>query len=174
MTAAETSIKDALVIDFTGRASEFKQLSGFGDELTALIREENGPEVLVLIDYAVGIKQTEPVVVRDHLNLTGTSPLLGPNDPCGERFPVVQGIYVEGLLPSLKRSVTAGLRPGTQVKDDDIKLVKELGADSCSFNVVQTMLIAAHAKRKVFAVLIPEGSNVPAELVTELKKLTGR
>ena len=158
-------MKGAPVIDF---ASE-----NFGDKFTALIRGASKPQVVILIDHAVGAHPSQPVVVRDHLNLTGGSPLCGPNDPCGERFPVVQGIYLEDQLPDLPRVVVAGLKQGVRPDASEQELIKSLGAEACCYNLVPAMLIAAHAKCQVLGILLPENGTLPESLAAEISKLTG-
>ncbi len=46
------------------------------------------------------------VLIRDHLNLTGTNPLIGPNnDAVGPRFPDMSGAYDPDLRATAKRLV---------------------------------------------------------------------
>lgn len=165
MTATKTSLKGAPIVDFTREP--------FGEKFTALVRGASKPQVVIVIDRAVGAYPAQPVVVRDHLNLTGSSPLCGPNDPCGERFPVVQGIYIEDQLPALPRVVVAGLKSGVRPDADEQQLIRSLGAEACCYNLVPAMLIAAHAKCQVLGILLPENGTLPDALAAEIGKLTG-
>jgi hypothetical protein len=173
MTSTATSLHGALCIDFTGSVEGFRQLSGFGPELVSLIRNGAPHKILVVIDRAVGAAFKQPVLVRDHLNLTGNNPLIGPNDPCGARFPVVQGVYVEDVLPDLKQVVAAGLKPGLVPTADDQRVIGELGAEVGCYNVVPTMLVCAHAGWRVLALLVPEGQKPTADLLKAVQTLTG-
>jgi purine-nucleoside phosphorylase len=173
MTAVAPALKGAICVDFTGSASGYQQLKAFGDEFVSLVRQAPGKPI-VIIDRAVGGDLQAPVVVRDHLNMTGTSPLLGPNHPCGERFPVVQGIYVEEALPELQRVVVAGLHSSVRPDAADVELVNKFGATVCCYNVVPAMLVAAHAKSRVLAVVLPPGqSSLSADLAKQIQALIG-
>jgi hypothetical protein len=172
MTAATAALKGAICVDFTGTAADCRQLKEFNNDFVSLVRKSPGKPI-VIIDRAVGGNLKAPAVVRDHLNMTGTSPLLGPNDPCGERFPVVQGIYVEDALPDLHSVVVAGLHNSVRPDAADLELVNKFGASVCCYNVVPAMLVAAHAKSRVLAVLVPEGQSLPADLATQIQALTG-
>lgn len=173
MTTTTSVLHGAALVDFTGSVQEYRSLSQFNDEFTKLIRGANRPKAVVVLDKAIGIPLEAPVLVRDHLNLTGHSPLCGPNDDCGDRFPVVQGVYIDDVLPKLRRVVLAGLRQGQVPNREEIELIESFGADVCSWNVVPSMLIAAHAKCKVLALVLPEQGTLTSDVAEELRKLTG-
>lgn len=155
-----TSLKDARCIDFTREAEGFLQLKSFGDRVISFVREGKGSQVLVVVDRGYMMRNATPHVVRDHLNLTGTNPLVGPNDPCGERFPSVNGVYVTDLCPQLPRGVAAGLKPGVFPTREEMDFLSSLGADFCCYNLVPTMIVAAHAGFKVLGIVAPEGCDL--------------
>ncbi len=160
------------LIDFTGQAKGFQKHDRFDDQVVAEIRKDGTGGDLVVIDYAIGL--SEPAIVSDHLNLTGTSPLAGPNNPIGERFPVVNGIYIfenERLpkaLQSLKRVVVAGLKHEVKTGDKELALIKTMGAEAFCKNVVHTMIVAAHAKKNVLAIVCPEGKTLSADILSAI------
>ncbi len=164
MQATKINLKQALRIDFTGKLGGFKQFRSFGPDIVSLIRTPSEAQTLIVIDYGYGIKA--PHLVRDHLNLTGTNPLIGPNDPCGERFPSVNDIYV--VDDSVACGIAAGLKPGIKPSGDDVALMESLGADFYCFNLVPTMIVAAHSRYRVLAILVPEGFD--ADQVSALIK----
>ncbi|MCC7529391.1 MAG: hypothetical protein IT342_12780, partial [Candidatus Melainabacteria bacterium] len=100
-----------------------------------------------------------------------------PNNPIGERFPVVNGIYVcendklPRALQSLKKVVVAGLKDGIKTGEKDLALIKTLGAEAFCKNLVHTMIVAAHAKKRVFAIVVPEGKTLSADLLSAIAKL---
>ena len=165
----QPKLKGATLVDFTGKIVEGRQMSAFGQDFIDLVRSADCPELLVVIDE--GFELSAPAVVKDHLNLTGTNPLVGPNDAIGDRFPVIQGIYVDEHFPDLPRTVLAGLAPGQRPDAEEVTLMKQLGADSYSYNVVPAMLVVAHAKRKVLAMVVPKGGALSPDVVAELQKL---
>lgn len=171
MSTTKPALQGALLLDFTGTAAGIKSLPKFSDEFSELIRADRKPHAVVVIDRAVGGDLKDPAVVRDHLNLTGHSPLCGPNHPCGERFPVVQGVYVEDALTELPRVVVAGVVHDVKPSAEDMKVVRDLGAEVACYNIVPAMIVAAHAKCKVLAVVVPD--KVSPELAAQLKVLVG-
>lgn len=174
MTATTTVLQGAALVDYTSTVPGFKQMNGFGQAFIDLVRSSEKPTSMVIIDRAgSALPLSGPAIVRDHLNLTGTSPLLGPNHECGERFPVLQGIYILDHLSELPRVLLGGLKPGVDVSVDDAKVLREFGVEAYSYNIAQSMLIAAHARCRMLAVLLPEGQTLPAKLSQEILALTG-
>jgi hypothetical protein len=173
VTGTSVSLKGALLVDFTRTVKNFKHLKSFGDKFVSLIRDGNSQRCVVIIDRAVGRSPAEVMVVRDHINLMGTTPLLGPNHPLGDRFPVVQGIYVVDELSSFPQVVAAGLKDGIKPSDKDIATMKEFGADVCCYNLVPSMLIAAHAHCRVLGIILAESAKLPEDAWLEIQRLTG-
>jgi hypothetical protein len=163
------------LIDFTGQAKGFQKHERFSESVVEELRKDGAGGEVVVIDYAIGL--SEPAIVSDHLNLTGSSPLCGPNNPIGERFPVVNDIYVcdNAKLPkglqSLKKVVVAGLKDGVKTGEKELELIKSMGAEAFCTNVVHTMIVAAHAKKKVLAIVVPEGKTLSAELLSAISEL---
>lgn len=174
MTVDTGVLQGAPIVDFTGTVASARSLAKFDESFLQLIRAgASRPACVVVVDRAVGGSLREPVVVRDHLNLTGWSPLCGPNDPCGERFPVVQGIYVVDALPGIRQIIAAGLKQGVQPTGEEQSLLQGFGAEACCYNLVPSMLVAAHARCKVLGLLLPEKAEMPADLLKQIRTLTG-
>jgi hypothetical protein len=157
MQTSTTRLAEGLRLDFTGEVSGFKQLSAFSDEVIGLIRNATGPKLLTVLDRGYGFAKPQPHVVRDHLNMTGFNPLVGPNDSCGERFPAVNEIYLTDLPGDFPLAIVAGLKPGVTPSAEDLQFIKSMGAEFYCYNLVPTMIVAAHAGWKVAAIVIPEG-----------------
>ncbi len=163
------------LIDFTGLVKLFQNHQQFNDAVIAQLREGGAGGEVVVVDFAKGI--SEPSLVSDHLNVSGVSPLMGANNAIGERFPVVNEIYeienskLPSALHTLPRVVVAGVNEAINAGDKELTFLKTLGADATCKNIVPTMLIAAHAKKKVLAVLVPEGQTLNAELLSALASL---
>ncbi len=169
MVLAKTTLKGALRLDFTGSVAGFHQLDSFSDQVVSLIRNNSGPKVLIVIDRGFGLPKSSPHLVADHLNLTGGNPLTGPNDPCGERFPSVNDIYVTDVPVGLPTGIAAGLRNGLVPSDEALKLIRSLGADFYCYNLVPTMIVAAHARYRVLGILVPEGEKLDSTILSVLE-----
>jgi purine-nucleoside phosphorylase len=99
-----------------------------------------GCRVVVLTNAAGGIRPGlavgEPVLISDHLNLTGKSPLTGPAPSTGQRFVDLTDLYSPRLRalareadPSLAEGVYAML-PGPHYETPaEIRMLGRLGAD---------------------------------------------
>ncbi|HEY2489103.1 MAG TPA: purine-nucleoside phosphorylase [Streptosporangiaceae bacterium] len=120
-----------------------------------------GCRVVVLTNAAGGIggyPVGQPVVIRDHLNLTGRSPLAGPPPPDGypARFADLTEAYsarLRGLAreadPSLPEGVYAGL-PGPHYETPaEIGMLRVLGADLVGMSTVLETIAARHLGAEV-------------------------
>ncbi len=173
--ANRTAFKNAKLVDFTGKINGYTQMKGFGPEFVDLVRNcKDGSKAVVVVDHGFSGRYASPLLVRDHLNLSGDNPLIGHNDPkIGERFPIVQGIYLTDALKGVSTGVVAGLKEGVKPNSDEQKLLRTIGADICSYNLVPSMLIAAHAGWKVLGILLPDDGNLSTEQIDEIRELTG-
>jgi purine-nucleoside phosphorylase len=84
------------------------------------------------------------MLLRDHLNLTGASPLIGPHEPAfGPRFPDQSRVYstrLRGLLVGggqrLRPGVYAGLLGPSYETPAEIRMLQRLGADAVGMSTV--------------------------------------
>ena len=104
------------------------------------------------------------VLVSDHLNLQGTSPLVGPNDDTlGPRFPDMSGAYDPALREA---ALAAGNRLGVELREGvyaawlgpafetpaEIRMLRALGADLVGMSTVPEVLAARHMGIRCLAV----------------------
>jgi purine-nucleoside phosphorylase len=99
-----------------------------------------------------------PVLISDHLNLTGTSPLLGPAppDPYPARFVDLSDAYSARLRvlarsvdPSLPEGVYAALLGGAYETPAEIRMLLELGADLVGMSTALETIAAVHLGAEV-------------------------
>jgi purine-nucleoside phosphorylase len=124
-----------------------------------------GCTTLVITNAAGGVDVTlaagEIVIIRDHLNLMGGSPLRGPNDErLGPRFPDMTTAYDPELRElaaaagrdvglTLREGVYAGL-PGPQYETPaEVRMLRTLGADLAGMSTVPEVIVAAHMGARV-------------------------
>jgi len=124
-----------------------------------------GCETVVLTNAAGGLAPGlvigQPVLIADHLNLTGRSPLTGPTpgDDFGPRFPDMTDAYsvrlralARELEPGLAEGVYAGL-PGPQYETPaEIRMLQVLGADLVGMSTVHETIAAHHLGAEVLGV----------------------
>jgi purine-nucleoside phosphorylase len=104
------------------------------------------------------------MLVDDHLNLTGTNPLVGPNDSrVGPRFPDMSEIYSRPLRDvarqaaaavglSLQHGVYAGVLGPSYETPAEIRALAALGADAVGMSTVHEAIAARHMGLDVLAV----------------------
>jgi purine-nucleoside phosphorylase len=122
-----------------------------------------GSTVAVLTNAAGGIREGlgvgQPVLVSDHINLTGLSPLSGPLPADGPaRFVDLTDAYAPRLRalarevePSLVEGVYAGL-PGPHYETPaEIRMLRALGADLVGMSTVWETIAARHLGLEVLA-----------------------
>jgi purine-nucleoside phosphorylase len=124
-----------------------------------------GCRVVVLTNAAGGIRAGyqvgQPVLIRDHLNLTGRSPLTGPPPPPGypPRFTDLTDLYSPRLRalaraadPGLAEGVYAAL-PGPHYETPaEIAMLRTLGADLVGMSTVLEAIAARHLGAEVLAI----------------------
>jgi purine-nucleoside phosphorylase len=124
-----------------------------------------GCKTLVITNAAGGVDATlragDIVVIGDHLNLLGGSPLRGPNDETlGPRFPDMTEAYdrqLRALAVAAGRDVGLALRegvyaacPGPQYETPaEVRMLRTLGADLVGMSTVPEVIAAVHMGARV-------------------------
>ena len=127
-----------------------------------------GIRAALLTNAAGGIntnfKQGCLVVLRDHINLQGTNPLIGPNDEhFGVRFPDLTQVYwkpyqaaalQEGkrLGTEIAEGVYAGLTGPSYETPAEIRYLRAIGADLVGMSTVPEVIAAAHMGIRVLGI----------------------
>lgn len=103
------------------------------------------------------------MAVTDHINLTGTSPLIGPNDDAlGPRFPDMSAAYDPALRAGLRavandariplrEGVYAGLLGPTYETPAEVRMVRALGAQAVGMSTVHEVIALRHMGVRVGA-----------------------
>jgi purine nucleoside phosphorylase len=164
----------AKLFDFTGASSQGTIYSRFGKDVMEALRQPTDCKLAIILDTGFGWESKAPALVQDHINLSGFNPLIGPNHPIGERFPVVQGIYISDCAGDLglEPIIVAGIKNGRTLSLEDADFMHILGAACYCFNTVPTMLIAAHAGWKVLAIVGPDNRSWQAPVLEKVRKIT--
>jgi purine-nucleoside phosphorylase len=123
-----------------------------------------GCRVVVLTNAAGGISGYpvgQPVLIRDHLNLTARSPLAGPPPPEGypSRFADLTETYSQRLRdlaveaePELPEGVYAGLVGPHYETPAEIRMLTLLGADLVGMSTVLEAIAARHLGAEVLGI----------------------
>ena len=127
-----------------------------------------GIRAVILTNAAGGINlsysQGALVLIRDHINLQGTNPLVGPNDDhFGVRFPDMTEAYAKSYREfaraafakhglTLHEGVYAGLLGPSYETPAEIEYLRRIGADLVGMSTVAEVIAARHMGIKVLAV----------------------
>src|SRR5690349_18511763 len=116
------------------------------------------------------------MLIADHVNLLGDSPLIGPNDDrLGPRFPDLSAAY-DPTLRDLTRAVAATrgitLREGVYVAvagpnletRAEYRFLRGIGADAVGMSTVPEVLVAVHAGMRVLGISIITDMCLPDAL----------
>src|SRR6185312_5621463 len=97
-------------------------------------------------DFRVG----QPVLIADHLNLTGRSPLVGPQfvDMVDAYSPRLRALACE-IDPTLPEGVYAGLAGPQYETPAEIRMLRSLGADLVGMSTVHETIAARAAGLEV-------------------------
>jgi purine-nucleoside phosphorylase len=124
-----------------------------------------GANTVVLTNAAGGLNpQLEPgdvMLIADHINLSGDSPLVGPNlDRFGPRFPAMVDAYDPELRTAAREAgerTGVGLREGVYIMlagpsyetRAELRMLRSLGGDAVGMSTAHETIVARHADRRV-------------------------
>jgi purine-nucleoside phosphorylase len=126
-----------------------------------------GVRSVLLTNAAGGVDPTfragDLMLVTDHLNLTGQSPLIGPDDPAlGPRFPdmsvaydkvlraALQEVALAAKIP-LREGVYAGLMGPSYETPAEVRMLHGLGAHAVGMSTVVEVIALRHMGVRVGA-----------------------
>ena len=150
-----------------GRAHVYE--GGDLDEVRTPVRalKAAGAEILVLTNAAGSLRpEVAPgqlMLISDHINLSGTNVLAGPNDDeLGPRFPSLRDAYDPALRAELRTAaheLGIGLAEGVYLAVQgpsfetpaEIRAFRTLGADAVGMSTVHETILARHCGLRVAA-----------------------
>jgi purine-nucleoside phosphorylase len=141
------------------------------------VLQELGVGNVILTNAAGGLNPAysagQIMVIRDHINLTGENPLVGPNvDRWGIRFPDMTAAYDKKWRESVfaaaaamdmvvHEGVYAGLKGPSLETPAEIRFLKIIGADAVGLSTIQEVIAAVHAGMRILGLSIITNINDP-------------
>lgn len=174
-------MRDYQVMVMQGRFHMYEGYSALEVVFPIRVMQRLGVKILILTNAAGGLnlsfKAGDIMVIRDHINLTGSNPLVGPNEQSwGVRFPDMTRAYdlqlsvlaekagkARGIL--LKKGVYAGLKGPSLETPAEVQFLRTIGADAVGFSTIQEVIAAVHAGMKVLGLSTITNINNPDEPV---------
>ena len=139
-----------------------------------------GAPVLVVSNACGGMNPEwhagDLMLIADHINLLGDSPLIGPNDDTlGPRFPDLSAVYDEplrALARAVAREKGITLREGVYVAvagpsletRAEYRMLRTLGADVVGMSTVPEAIVAVHGRMRVLGLSIVTDMCLPDAL----------
>jgi inosine/guanosine/xanthosine phosphorylase family protein len=133
-----------------------------------LLFRELGARLAILTNAAGGVNPDYGagtlMLISDHLNLTGVSPLIGQNaDTLGDRFPDLTDVWSPVHRAALRRAgeaegvdleegVYAGLIGPNYETPAEVRMLRTLGADAVGMSTVHETTVARHCGLRVVAI----------------------
>jgi purine-nucleoside phosphorylase len=165
------------VIVMQGRFHLYEGYSPLAVTFPIRVMQALGVETLVVTNAAGGLNPAfrpgDIMIIKDHINLTGTNPLVGPNrDDWGVRFPDMTEAYDNRLISlaedagrdfaiRLRKGVYAGLLGPSLETPAEVRFLQTIGAEAVGFSTVQEVIAAVHARMKVLGLSIITNVNDP-------------
>ena len=139
-----------------------------------------GVETLIISNVAGGLNSAfrigDLMLITDHINLLGTSPLVGPNeDRLGPRFPDMSQPYDPQLMTlaeqvaraerlPLHRGVYAAMMGPQLETKAEYWWLRATGADAVGMSTIPEVIVAVHSGLRVLAVSLISDLCIPETL----------
>ena len=159
---------DVVVAAMQGRVHQYEGYSAQQVAFPIRVFARMGIKAVILTNAAGGINlgysQGALVLIRDHINLQGANPLVGPNDDrFGVRFPDMTHAYCKQyrkvaleeaarLKVQLHEGVYAALLGPSYETPAEIEYLRRIGADLVGMSTVAEVIAARHMGLDVLAI----------------------
>ena len=156
------------VVAMQGRVHSYEGYSAKEVVFPMRVFGRMGIQSAILTNAAGGInlefKQGALVVIRDHLNLQGSNPLIGANDGrFGPRFPDMTQAYWKSYLEialaeakrldiEIREGVYAALSGPSYETPAEIRYLRTIGADLVGMSTVPEVIVARHMGIRVLGI----------------------
>jgi purine-nucleoside phosphorylase len=156
------------VIAMQGRVHSYEGYSAKEVTFPMRVFGRLGIKAAILTNAAGGINtgytQGALVAIRDHINLQGTNPLIGPNDErFGPRFPDMSKAYsatyrsivaeeARRLKMEIQEGVYAALSGPSYETPAEIRYLRTIGADLAGMSTVPEVIVARHMGIEVLGI----------------------
>ncbi len=168
------------VIAMEGRFHVYEGYSPAEITFPVRVMSKLGINTLFISSAAGGLNpKFEPsdiMIVKDHINLTGRNPLIGPNlDEFGPRFPDMSQVYDLDLIRLAKKKAAEAkilLREGVYVgivgpsleTPSETRFLRMIGADAVGMSTVAEVIAGVHCGLKIMVIVAITNVNIPESM----------
>ena len=157
--------------DVVAMQGRFHYYEGYSQqEITFPVRvmKALGVETIIVTNAAGGantnFKPGDLMVIKDHINLSGSNPLIGSNDNrLGPRFPDMSTAYkpkyinlvkkcAKELNMNIQEGVYAFFSAPTYETPAEVKMAQILGADAVGMSTAPEVIVASHSSMDVVGI----------------------
>ncbi|MCA9791802.1 MAG: purine-nucleoside phosphorylase [Candidatus Eremiobacteraeota bacterium] len=160
-----------------GRIHTYEGYSQPECTMPVVMMKELGVKTMIVTAATGGLnynhKAGDLMLIRDHINFTGTNPLVGPNDEkVGPRFPVMFDAYCPELREvarqvalkqglNLHEGVYCGVQGPVFFTKSELRMLMLWGADSIGMSTVPEVIVAVHRGMKVLGIAVVSDIAIP-------------
>jgi purine-nucleoside phosphorylase len=161
-------LEDTPIAMMQGRAHLYEGYTAAQVTFPIRVMAALGVRTLILTNAAGGIARAfrpgDLMVITDHINFTGTNPLIGPNDDAlGPRFPDLSRAYDPGLVAlalqagrdegvSLRTGVYLAASGPSYETSAELAMMAGWGAAAVGMSTVPEAIVARHAGVRVLGI----------------------
>ncbi len=162
------TLKGKKVITMKGRFHFYEGYSLEKVTFPVRVMKDLGVKSLIVTNAAGGVNESfspgDLMIINDHINNTGTNPLIGPNDPKqGVRFPDMSTAYSKRyieLAKSVAEKINIPLQEGVYVGNTgpsyetpaEIRMLRTIGGDAVDMSTVPEVIVARHSDIEVLGI----------------------
>jgi purine-nucleoside phosphorylase len=161
-------LDDRPVVMLQGRAHLYEGYTAAEVAFPIRVLAALGVRLVIVTNAAGGIAPTlrpgDLMVITDHINFTGTNPLIGPNDDAlGTRFPDLSRAYDPDLVAlalraardegmSVQQGVYLAVSGPSYETPAELTMMGRWGADAVGMSTVPEVIAARHAGLRVLGI----------------------
>ncbi len=154
------NIEDSNVAILSGRLHYYEGISIQDVVFPSRILSAMNPKAIIITNASGGINENykpgDIVLITDHINMTGTNPLIGKNDNrLGVRFPDMSNTYsvkLQNLVKEVAKDIAYNLKTGVYAgvigpsfeTPAEVRALKNLGADMVGMSTVPEVIAISH------------------------------